>query len=174
MKSMFAVAALVGLAFSSPALAGGYHHGWYGRGFYGGHCYPRYYGYHGGHFTSFSFGFGGYYAPAPVYVAPPPVVYYPPPPPVVVAPPVVVQPPVVAQPAAPAQPAPDTTEYAPQTAQPPPVQQGPSFVETGRRYHEHGDDAGKLDWVEGLIDGRPVKIYYDDFGRVSKQKWIDD
>ncbi len=46
-------------------------------------------------------------------------------------------------------------------------------VETSRRLHEHGSNAGRLDWVEGLLDGRPVRIYYDDFGRVKKQKWLD-
>lgn len=49
----------------------------------------------------------------------------------------------------------------------------PAFVETRRRYHSHGDDAGTLDWVEGLLNGRPVRIYYDEYGAIEKQKWLD-
>jgi hypothetical protein len=174
-KSVVAAGVLVLAVFSSSVLAGPH----FGHVGYGGHGYPHYYHgyghyYHGyGHCVSFGFGFGGYYAPAPVYVAPPPVVYYPPP--VYVAPPVVVQPPVAAQPPADmppqaeGQPAPEQTQ---QPAPPPPQPNG-RFVETGRRFHEHGDDAGRLDWVEGLLDRRPVRIYYDEFGRVKKQKWIN-
>lgn len=117
--------------------------GGYSRSFYG----HRYYGYPQG-CRSFGFGFGAVWAPAPVYVAPPPVVYY-------QAPPVVVPSPSVSVPSAEA------------------VQASPTFVETNRRFHEHGSNEGRIDWVEGLLDGRPVRIYYDDFGNVKKQKWID-
>jgi hypothetical protein len=136
---------------------------------YGGHRYyvrPHHYHVHRGFV---SFGFSRVYAPPPVYVAPPPAVYYAPPvvvpPPVVVAPaPVVVAPPAVERPVVVEQPA---------RATPDDFQLSSGFVETNRRYHKHGDNKGLLDWVEGLLDGRPVRIYYDDFGRVEKQKWLD-
>jgi len=149
------IAALLSfLAGAHPARAGvhivrGY------RGYYGHPHVVRYYGhphfYHGYRGWT-SFHFGAVYAPAPVFVAPPPVVYY--------APPVVVQPPAVVQP-------------PPAVEQEPAPQPAPVFVETNRRYHKHGDNKGKLDWVEGVIDGQPIRYYYDDFGRVKKQEWRD-
>lgn len=137
------------------------------------HPVHRYYvrpHYHHVHRGFVSFGFTSVYAPQPVYVAPPPVVYYAPPvvvpqPVVVTPPPVVVSPPTVVEPPAVVEQAPGKSECAPEPA--------PAFIETNRRYHKHGDNAGQLDWVEGLLHGRPVRIYYDDFGRVKKQKWID-
>ncbi len=138
------VVALVSMLFAGPAYAGHFVYG---------HCAPHYY-----HGCAFGFGF---YAPPPIYVAPPvylapPVVYY--------APRVVV--------AAPAYvPAPVVVQSAPQPA-PAPVP-APTFVETARRYHRHGDNRGRLDWVEGLLDGQPVRISYDDFGRVKEQEFID-
>lgn len=118
--------------------------------------YPRHY--HRRHYYGGSLGFGFSSVYAPSYVTPGPYVYSAPmvvaPAPAVVAPPpAVVAPPVVSQ--------------SPSAQQPPP------FVETARRYHEHGSDAGLLDWVEGLLNGRPVRIYYDDYGRIEKQKWLD-
>lgn len=175
------LAVLAGPAHAGPHYYGGPRYYGHPRYYYG---HPRYY-YGHGHCYSFGFAFGAVYAPPPpVYVVPPPVVYYAPPvvvpPPVVVQPPVVVPPPVTAQPA-PAQPPCEPAQPGYEGSQPPPngveqappAQPHPSFVETRRRFHEHGDNAGKLDYVEGLLDGRPVRIYYDDFGQVKKQKWID-
>ena len=144
---------------ASHAYHGG--HGYYGHG-YAYHGYPRYYyghpHYYYGHggYTTFGFGFGGVYAPGPVYVAPPPVYY---------EPPMAEGPPPVEQGAA--EPAP------PEGSGPPTTQEAPHFVETNRHYHKHGDNKGRLEWVEGLLDGRPTRIYYDDFGRIKEQKWMD-
>jgi hypothetical protein len=163
---MLSVAFLACSLVAQPAQAG---HFVYGHGYYGHTHY-----YHGG-FASFGF-YGGCYAPAPVYfVPPPPVVYYQPA--VVVPAPVIVQQPAVVQ-QAPVVQQPPAVEQAPAEQAPaeqaPAAAPAPSFVETARRYHGSGDNAGRLDWVEGLMDGRPMRIYYDDFGRVKKQKWIDD
>jgi hypothetical protein len=101
-----------------------------------------------------------------VYVAaPPPVIY---PAPVVVAPPPVVYAPPVVEPRVVEAPVP---AIEPPSGEPRP---GDRFRETRRRYHKHGDNAGLIDWVEGLLDNRLVRIYYDDYGRVEKQKWLDD
>lgn len=158
MKRLVAVGILVVVVFSSSAWARpvfvhrGYRHPGFARHVYVARHVPHYYyGYR--HHVSFGFAVGRYYAPAPVYVAAPPAVYYAPPPVVVQPAPVVVQP-------------------APEVAPPPPPEPS-GFVETGRRYHRHGSNEGRLDYVEGLLGGRPVRIYYDDFGRVKKQKWID-
>jgi hypothetical protein len=145
--ALIALVLLSVLAPAGPAVAGG----WFVGGYYG---HP--YHYHGC-YSSFGFVYGGCYAPPPVVVAAPQVVYYAPP--VIAAPPVIVQPPPVVQ--------------APAPQPPAPTAPASHFIETSRRYHEHGDNEGLLDWVEGLLDGRPVRIYYDDFGRVTKQKWID-
>ncbi len=130
------------------------------------HFPPRYHYVHPYHVHRgyFSFGFSRFYAPPPVYIAPQPVYVAPPvvyaPPPVVVAPPPVVLPP-----------AENSAAYENEHAVA--AEPAPAFIETNRRYHKHGDNEGLLDWVEGLLNGRPVRIYYDDFGRVKKQKWID-
>jgi hypothetical protein len=173
------------LALARPGYGGGHvYHGYYGgHGYhYAGHGhyygygyrpyyrhypyyyrhYPYYYG--PGSYTSFGFGFGGGYAP-PVYVTPPPTVIYESPTVVEEQPAVAdsqhteVEPPQVDQPA-------DGAQGSPNDA-------GHGFVETRREYHHHGSNSGQLDWVEGYMDGRPVRIYYDDSGRVKKQKWLD-
>lgn len=140
---------------------GSYHGGGYHGGSYHGYAYRPYYRGYG-----YSFGFGFGYSPSyyyPSYDESYPAYY----------PAVVQQPAVVGEPMS--EPQADMPEQ-PQTEatqEPAPPQQAPAFVQTHVRFHEHGDNAGRVDWVEGLLNGRPVRIYYDDFGRVSKQKWLD-
>jgi hypothetical protein len=143
MKTKLSVTMLVCVLLSASVFAHPWHRGPY--------CSHYYYRPVHGRYVGFGFGYGGF---SPFYyAAPPPIIYYPAP--VVVPPPVVVQPPVAVQP-------------SPPTSEP-----SSNFVETNRRFHQHGDNTGKIDWVEGLLNGRPVRIYYDDFGRVLKQKWVD-
>jgi hypothetical protein len=97
------------------------------------------------HYRGYSVAVGVGYAPSYYYPS------YPVYPATVVEPPVVVQPPPV-------------------VAAPAPT---PGFVQTRARYHGHGDNAGQIDWVEGYLDGRPIRYYYDDHGRLKKQKWLD-
>ncbi len=62
----------------------------------------------------------------------------------------------------------------PLPAPPPPYQvEAPpaGFVETGRRYHKHGGDTGRLDYIKGWLNGREVKVEYNDFGQIEE---IDD
>lgn len=37
----------------------------------------------------------------------------------------------------------------------------PGFVETGRRYHKHGSDAGTIDWVKGTIGKEKWEITFN-------------
>ena len=151
MKMNVPLTTLVMGLLSSSVFAYPWHRGHY-YSHYSHYCYRPVYGRH----FSFGFGYGGY---APVYYAPPPVVYYTAP--VFAPPPVIVQQPVMAEP-------------SPVADQPSPSnEQSPKFVETNRRLHQHGDNEGKVDWIEGLLDGHAVRFYYDDFGRVQKQKWLD-
>ena len=87
-----------------------------------------------------------YYRPAPVYYSRP--VYYSAPVAYQSAPPVVYTTPAP-QPVAATQPAVITLQFP------------AGFVETGRRYHSHGSDAGTIDWVKGTIGDKKYEIEFN-------------
>lgn len=117
-----------------------------------------------------------YYRPRPVvYVAPAPVIYpapiYVQPPPVIMPVPVVVERPVVQMlpPPAPITQAAEPTEVWQQVVYKSRVYQ---YQEVGRRLHQHGDNKGLLDWIQGQTqDGHLIKIKFADNGSVRE---VDD
>lgn len=64
---------------------------------------------------------------------------------------------------------PESPTLPSQSQPPPPPLPPPVFKETDRRYHQHGGNKGKLDWIEGVENGRPVKIWYKDNGKEEKR-----
>lgn len=147
-KSMIAVVALVIAVSASSAMAWGY-----------GHSHGRPVVVHSGYGRVMI-------APRPVYYAPRPVVFVRPMPvyrswfsP---APIVYTQPVVLAQPRVVVQTQPIYTSAPQPVVQTLQIPQG--FVESGRRLHTSGSDAGTVDWMKGTLDGRRVKIEFNTDG----------
>lgn len=177
-RSLIWIAVIVLLFVAQVASAQNYSAGRhsYGGGYYGfgGGVRPSFlssgWGCNSGYYQSYRYS-SYYYNPAPIIYAPPPVIYRPQP--IYYSQPTVIY----------TQPAPVVVRERPvmvqevevkwikfsneQAIQAPPA----GFVQTGYRLHKHGSDAGDVDYLEGTINGRKVKIEYDDDGSIDE---IDD